>query len=42
MIRAIRTGKENPAAMEEYVNLMSQLNVYPSLYQYINEIDMEQ
>lgn len=42
MIRAIRTGKENPAAMEEYVNLMSQLNVYSSLYQYINEIDMEQ
>ena len=39
MIRAMRTGKENSAAMDEYVNLMSQLNVYPSLYQYLNEFD---
>lgn len=37
MIRAFKTGKENPGAMDEYINLMSQLNVYPSLYQYINE-----
>lgn len=42
MIRAVRTGKENPTAMDEYVNLISQLNVYPSLYQYIKEIDMDQ
>lgn len=42
MIRAIKSRKENPAAMDEYVKLMSQLNVYPSLYQYIQEIDLEQ
>ena len=41
MIRAMRTGKENSAAMDEYINLMSQLNVYPSLYQYLNEFDNE-
>jgi SAM-dependent methyltransferase len=41
MIRAIKTGEENSAAMDEYINLMSELNVYPSLYQYLNEFENE-
>lgn len=37
MIRAIKTGNENSDAMDDYINLMSALNVYPSLYAFLNE-----
>lgn len=37
MIRAIKTKDENEDAMSEYLNLMSSLNVYPALYQLINQ-----
>jgi trans-aconitate methyltransferase len=37
MIRAIKTGDENSDAMDNYISLMSSLNVYPSLYAYLNE-----
>lgn len=37
MIRAIKIKEENEDAMSEYFNLMSSLNVFPSLYNYINE-----
>jgi SAM-dependent methyltransferase len=36
MIRAIKTREENDKAMDEYINLMSSLNVYPALYAYLN------
>lgn len=36
MIRAIKTKEEDTKALEEYLNLMKNLNVYPSLYSYIN------
>ncbi|MBL4938443.1 SAM-dependent methyltransferase [Clostridium sp. YIM B02515] len=36
MIRAIKTKDENAAAMDDYFKLMSSLNVYPALYDYIN------
>lgn len=36
MIRAIKTKEENETAMEEYYNLMKDLNVYPALYAYLN------
>jgi hypothetical protein len=36
MIRAIKTKEENETAMEEYFNLMKDLNVYPALYAYLN------
>ncbi|MDP4090038.1 MAG: methyltransferase [Bacillota bacterium] len=39
MIRAMQTGTENPAAMDQYLNLMSQFNAYPALYRYINEYE---
>lgn len=39
MIRAIKTGKENSSAMDQYLNLMSQFNAYPALYRYINEYE---
>jgi SAM-dependent methyltransferase len=36
MIRAIKTKAENDKAMDEYMKLMSSLNVYPALYAYLN------
>lgn len=36
MIRAIKTKEENDKAMDEYMKLMSSLNVYPALYAYLN------
>ncbi|MDP4146473.1 MAG: SAM-dependent methyltransferase [Bacillota bacterium] len=37
MIRAIKTSDENDAAMSEYLNLMSEFNVYPALYAFLNQ-----
>ena len=37
MIRAIKTATENDKAMDEYISLMSSLNVYPALYSFLNE-----
>lgn len=37
MIRSLRTGKEKPELMDEYMSLMSSLNVYPALYEFLNE-----
>jgi SAM-dependent methyltransferase len=37
MIRAVKINDENEDAMSEYLNLMAQLNVYPSLYGFLNE-----
>jgi hypothetical protein len=37
MIRAIKTAQENDKAMDEYISLMSSLNVYPALYSFLNE-----
>jgi SAM-dependent methyltransferase len=36
MIRALKTRDENHKAMDEYMKLMSSLNVYPALYDYLN------
>jgi hypothetical protein len=36
MIRAFKTKDENDKAMDEYIKLMSSLNVYPALYAYLN------
>lgn len=36
MIRAIKTGDENDAAMSDYMSLMAKLNVYPALYSFLN------
>lgn len=37
MIRAIKKREENPKAMDEYMMLLSNLNVYPALYNFLNE-----
>ncbi len=37
MIRAFKKSDENQAAMDEYYNLMSSLNVYPALYSFLSE-----
>jgi SAM-dependent methyltransferase len=37
MIRAVKTTDEKEELMDEYFNLMSSLNVYPSLYGFLNE-----
>lgn len=37
MIRAIRTSKEKPELMDDYISLMSSLNIYPALYNFLNE-----
>lgn len=37
MIRALKTKEEDEDLMSEYFNLMSSLNVYPSLYGFLNE-----
>ena len=36
MIRAIKTKDENEDAMDSYISLMSKFNVYPSLYNFLN------
>lgn len=36
MIRALKTKENNDRAMDEYFKLMSSLNVYPALYDYLN------
>jgi SAM-dependent methyltransferase len=38
MIRALKVKDENPQAMDEYISLMSNLNVYPSLYAFVNQV----
>jgi len=37
MIRALKTKDNNEKAMDEYFKLMSSLNVYPALYDYLNK-----
>ncbi len=37
MIRAVKTATENDKAMDEYISLMSSLNVYPALYSFLNK-----
>ncbi len=37
MIRALKSSDENYDLMSEYLNLMSSLNVYPALYEFLNE-----
>ncbi|GAA0123941.1 MAG: SAM-dependent methyltransferase [Clostridium argentinense] len=37
MIRAIKKKDEDPRAMDEYMSLLSNLNVYPALYSFLNE-----
>lgn len=37
MIRAVKVNDENEDAMSEYLNLMTHLNVYPTLYALLNE-----
>lgn len=37
MIRAIKRREENFKAMDEYMDLISKLNVYPALYSFLNE-----
>ncbi|GIM29319.1 SAM-dependent methyltransferase [Clostridium polyendosporum] len=37
MIRALKTSKEKDSVMDEYISLMSSLNVYPALYRFLNE-----
>ena len=36
MIRATKVKEENPKAMEEYLELMTNFNAYPALYSYLN------
>ena len=40
MIRAVKTTAENDKAMDEYISLMSSLNIYPALYSFLNEYEM--
>jgi SAM-dependent methyltransferase len=43
MIRAVKNKEEDPRAMDEYMNLMGSLNVYPALYSYLtNDFDIEE
>lgn len=37
MIRAVKENEENLDAMNEYINMMSSLNVYPALYDFLNQ-----
>lgn len=37
MIRALKTKEGNDKAMQEYLDLMGVLNVYPALYSYLNQ-----
>ncbi|MDF2504767.1 SAM-dependent methyltransferase [Clostridium sp.] len=36
MIRALKTKNENQLALDSYIKLMSDLNVYPALYDFVN------
>ncbi|WP_373854746.1 methyltransferase [Clostridium arbusti] len=36
MIRALKTRNENELALDSYIKLMSDLNVYPALYDFVN------
>ena len=36
MIRALKTKESNDEAMDSYINLMASLNVYPALYDFLN------
>lgn len=36
MIRALKVKEDNDALMDSYINLMSTLNVYPALYDFLN------
>ena len=38
MIRAIKIREANDKILNEYIQLMSSLNIYPSLYAYLNQI----
>jgi len=40
MIKAVKTTTENDKAMDEYISLMSSLNIYPALYSFLNEYEM--
>ncbi|MDP4179351.1 MAG: SAM-dependent methyltransferase, partial [Bacillota bacterium] len=42
MIRAVKVKGENSAAIDEYTKLMQLLNVYPSLYAYLNNFEYEE
>ena len=37
MIRAVKSRDEDERAMDEYIDLMSKLGSYPSLYCFLNE-----
>ncbi len=37
MIRAVKTSDENSELLYEYMNMMGSLNVYPALYDFLNE-----
>jgi SAM-dependent methyltransferase len=37
MIRALKIGDENSEIMDDYMRLMGAMNVYPSLYAFLNE-----
>lgn len=37
MIRAVKENEEDIDAMNEYINMMSSLNVYPALYDFLNQ-----
>lgn len=37
MIRAVKSRDENEEIMEQYLNLMSNMNVYPALYDFLNQ-----
>jgi SAM-dependent methyltransferase len=37
MIRALKIGDENSEIMDDYMKLMGAMNVYPSLYAFLNE-----
>lgn len=42
MIRAIKVKEEDTKAMDEYFNLMKELNVYPAFYNFLNNWDIEE
>jgi len=39
MIRAIKTKEENEKAFDDYMKLLTSLNVYPALYDFLNQWD---
>lgn len=42
MIRALKVKDEDDAIMDEYMKLMQMLNVYPSLYAFLNSYEYEE